>query len=72
MNDDFARFGFAQALAAERLAAAERQRQLQRAHLHDKAWSRLRRAVALALREGLDRGEVAHEVSSALQDRFKN
>jgi hypothetical protein len=72
MHEEFLRFGFARALTRDRLAAAERQRQIHRAHLQHKAWNRLRRAVACALREGLDRGEVAHELSTSLRDRIEN
>ncbi len=50
----------------ERIANAEKQRATHQAHLQRRARARLRRAVALSLRDGLGRSELAHELSTAL------
>ena len=56
----------------DRLDEAERLRRIRRSQLQRKAWHRLRRAVELGLREGLDQGEVAHELSTRLGEGIWN
>jgi hypothetical protein len=65
-------YDHAQAFAEERIASAERERALHRAHVRDRAASRLRKAVALCRRDGLDRGTVARELATLLRDRSEN
>lgn len=55
--------GAAEAMVVERRAEAEKRRVTQRAVLQHRATARLRRAVVLARRAGMDQGEVARELS---------
>ncbi|MEN6369300.1 MAG: hypothetical protein ABFD77_06330 [Thermotogota bacterium] len=59
-------------LIEDRLQEAERLRQAHRAELQRKAWLRVKRAVELGLRDGLDQGELAHELSTRLGEGFWN
>ncbi|MCX6093226.1 MAG: hypothetical protein NTY63_00145 [Candidatus Bipolaricaulota bacterium] len=59
-------------LIEDRLDEAERLRQVHRAELQRKAWLRVKRAVELGLRDGLDQGELAHELSTRLGEGVRN
>jgi hypothetical protein len=61
-----------QAITTEKIAAAERERAIHRAHLRDRAQTRLHRAVILGQRDGLDQGTVARELATFLNDRAQN
>ncbi|GEM_PF-1996670 len=56
----------------ERLDEAERLRQIHRVEVQRKAWIRVKRAVELSLRDGLDQGELAHELSTKLGEEVRN
>ncbi|MDD5264154.1 MAG: hypothetical protein PHU43_04865 [Candidatus Bipolaricaulis sp.] len=56
----------------ERLDEADRLRQIHRVEMQRKAWLRVKRAVELGLRDGLDQGELAHELSTRLSERVWN
>jgi hypothetical protein len=72
MYDTYSLYGTAQAIAAERIAHAEQERAVLRAHLRNRAETRLQRAVALGRRDGLDYGTVARELATLLSDGRKN
>ncbi len=72
MYDTYFLFTAAQAIAEDRLAEAERESKIHRAHLQTRAETRLHRAVALARRDGLDQGSVARELANLLSHRTKN
>jgi hypothetical protein len=72
MHETYFHFGMAQAIAAERIADAEKERTHRRAHLRNRAETRLQRAVALCRRDGLDRATVAREIATLLSDRSAN
>jgi hypothetical protein len=56
----------------ERLDEVERLRQIHRVEVQRKAWIRVKRAVELSLRDGLDQGELAHELSTRLGEEVRN
>jgi hypothetical protein len=72
MYDTYFLFTAAQAIAEERLAQAEKESKIHRSHLRTRAETRLQRAVALARRDGLDRGSVARQLATLLDDRTQN
>jgi hypothetical protein len=72
MNEAYFHFGMAQAIATERIADAEKERTIHRAHLRNRAETRLQRAVALCRRDGLDQATVAREIATLLSDRSEN
>jgi hypothetical protein len=72
MYDTHFLFDHAQAIAEQRIADAEKERAFHRAHLRGRAEARLRKAVALCRRDGLDRGTVARELATLLHDRSEN
>ncbi len=65
-------FDHAKAMADQRIADAEKERAIHRAHLRDRAETRLHRAVDLCRRDGLDHGTVARELATLLRDRSEN
>jgi hypothetical protein len=72
MHETYFLFEMAQAIAAERIADAEKERATHRAHLRSRAEARLQRAVTLSRRDGIDRGTVARELATLLSDRSEN
>ena len=72
MYDTYFLYTAAQALAEDRLAQAEKESRIQRAHLQTRAATRLHRAVTLARRDGIDRSSVARELVDLLSDRTQN
>lgn len=72
MYDTYFLFTTAQSIAQERLAQAAKESRIHRAHLQSRAETRLRRAVTLARRDGLDRSAVARELGTLLSDRTQN
>ena len=72
MYDTYSLYGTAQAIAAEHIARAEEERAVLRAHLRNRAETRLHRAIALGRRDGLDHSTVARELATLLGDGRKN
>jgi hypothetical protein len=72
MFDTYSLFGTALAIANERIADAERERAIHRAHLRNRAQTRLHRAVTLGQRDGLNQSAVARELSALLSERTEN
>lgn len=59
-------------MVEDRLKEAERLREIHRAEQQHKAWVRVRRAVELGLREGLDARELSHELVARLSHGARN
>lgn len=55
--------GAAEAMVVERRVEADRRRMTEKAFAQHRAAARLRRAVVLARRAGMEQGEVARELS---------
>jgi hypothetical protein len=72
MYDTYSMLGTVEAIAAEKIAAAERERETHLAHLRNRAQTRLHRAVVLGRRDGLDLGTVARELATLLGERSQN
>jgi hypothetical protein len=72
MHDTYFLYSGAARVVEDRLVEAEKLRQVRRAHAQSKAWARLRRAVELGRREGLDGEELAHELFTSLGEKARN
>ncbi len=70
--DTYSSFGTALAMASQKIADAERERVIHRAHLRDRAQARLHRAVVLGRRSGLDDSAVERELAALLVHRTQN
>ena len=72
MHDTYFLYSGAARIVEDRLAEAEKLRRAHRAHVQSKAWARLRRAVELGRRQGLDGEELAHELFTSLGEKVRN
>ncbi|MDD5220098.1 MAG: hypothetical protein PHV11_06010 [Candidatus Bipolaricaulis sp.] len=72
MFDTYRIYSAAARVVEDRMAEAERLRQIHRTQQQRKAWNRLTRAMELGLRHGLDQGELAHELSTRLGEEVRD